>query len=1365
MDRIKSRQDAIHPGAFVRRNVIPEGMTVTKAARLLGVGRPALSNFLNGNAELSPEMAVRLERAFGADSVELIELQARFNLNEETEEKESVVSGVYAPELAKIRTTHIHTWAAKKKARHQLPALVRRLVHSTGLNLTRVRFGAFDNAEDRGLDGQVETSTATSWIPSGKSVWQVSCREDVSKKAEEDYVRGMELVPTKEMRTTTFVFVTAREWTKREEWEKEKTAIGHWKEVRAYDADDLEQWLEQSAPAQIWFAERLDRSVSGYRSIEQCWREWTEDCEPSLWPALFAPSVKRFAKEFAGWLSDESDRPFVLAADSQEEAQAYLRCLAKSQETDSPGLADRMIVFDTPKALERLKSVDRLPIIAIASTPKVERKIGFLRRRCRRVIIRPRNSVYGDPNIELDRLDFLDFHKALVSIGYGYEEIERLARESACSPTILRRRVSKIPGVQTPSWAGDVKIARKLIPATMVGVWNSAAPGDRAAVLCFLRGVDYARVEVDLAQLLDLEDPPLWLAGDYQGVVSRIDALFGIASFVTRTDLDNFFSVAKDILCKNETSANSKSESVLAAEAPQNAPSHSDALRNGIRETLILLAVYGNRLFHRRLGFEAESEVESFVKKLLSPFEQDQIKLYGTALPDFAEAAPEVVLSLIETDIRKPKPVMCELMKTPRHIILSHPLRTPLLWTLQVLAWNSQRFPRVVGILAKICEVSANQSEDNWSPKPQETLASFFDSGIPQTAATLNQRAQALEAIRRTYPTIGWSICIGQLDGSVLSGPNCRPRWRDDGQRSAWQISEAERRESIRRAIDLLLNWDLYDEDMLGDLVERLPKFNETSQLRIWDRIEKWADADPSDAAKASLRERVQDCAHLRHELEETIAHPQKEFQVLKELLPNDLILRHDWLFKSEWIDLPPIDTGDDEFDDDESDQRVRELRVEALCEIWSKHGYEGVNGLLKKNETTSDLIGELMTAILTARHDTAEFFHACLNEATACDSSSQRFCLAGFLRKTDASLVEALIDEIERSGPPDRFTTLLVCMPFRATTWRRLDDSPSEIQIKYWKRVEPRTWGDTPAKEINESVDKLLAVGRAAAAFRAAFVAWDRVETSLLIRLLEALPVATAGGFPNNSLIDAHNISTAFDELDRRTGVLLEDKAKLEYVNFSRLERSKRGISNLERFIADSPHSFVREVVFSCGRDDSGVDPPEFRIVDPDQKLAMARQAQRVLNRLSYIPGTDSTGKIDVIKLMSWIATVRTLCKQYGRARTGDQEIGRLLAQAPFDQDYVWPCRAVCEALKDMESEEVGESFVIGVLNRRGVYMGGKGGDKEREHMERFSRWASELGTEYPFAASLLNRLAAYYKKEAGWQDTETELLRRLSV
>ncbi len=54
-----------HPGDFIRTEVIEElGLSVTEAAESLGVRRATLSDLLNGNAALSPEMALRIEKAF-----------------------------------------------------------------------------------------------------------------------------------------------------------------------------------------------------------------------------------------------------------------------------------------------------------------------------------------------------------------------------------------------------------------------------------------------------------------------------------------------------------------------------------------------------------------------------------------------------------------------------------------------------------------------------------------------------------------------------------------------------------------------------------------------------------------------------------------------------------------------------------------------------------------------------------------------------------------------------------------------------------------------------------------------------------------------------------------------------------------------------------------------------------------------------------------------------------------------------------------------------------------------------------------------------------------------------------------------------
>jgi len=72
-----------HPGQFIRMEVIePLNLTITKAARILGVTRPALSALLNCRAALSPEMALRIEKAFGPKMDTLLRMQAAYEIAE-----------------------------------------------------------------------------------------------------------------------------------------------------------------------------------------------------------------------------------------------------------------------------------------------------------------------------------------------------------------------------------------------------------------------------------------------------------------------------------------------------------------------------------------------------------------------------------------------------------------------------------------------------------------------------------------------------------------------------------------------------------------------------------------------------------------------------------------------------------------------------------------------------------------------------------------------------------------------------------------------------------------------------------------------------------------------------------------------------------------------------------------------------------------------------------------------------------------------------------------------------------------------------------------------------------------------------------
>ncbi|MCY4593809.1 MAG: HigA family addiction module antitoxin [Bryobacterales bacterium] len=80
---IKVNMTPSHPGGFIRTEIIEElGLSVTEAAAILGVRRATLSDLLNGNASLSPEMALRMEKAFSVSMEMLLRMQAWFDASQ-----------------------------------------------------------------------------------------------------------------------------------------------------------------------------------------------------------------------------------------------------------------------------------------------------------------------------------------------------------------------------------------------------------------------------------------------------------------------------------------------------------------------------------------------------------------------------------------------------------------------------------------------------------------------------------------------------------------------------------------------------------------------------------------------------------------------------------------------------------------------------------------------------------------------------------------------------------------------------------------------------------------------------------------------------------------------------------------------------------------------------------------------------------------------------------------------------------------------------------------------------------------------------------------------------------------------------------
>ena len=1350
------------PGAVIKERVIPQGMTVREAAKRLGVGRPALSNLLHGHSALSPDMAVRLEKAFGADREKLLELQAACDRYDLDGNERTIPVSAYAPPFLPdpIKARNIAEWATDDiGARSLLPVLLRKLVHSTGRDLRRVDFPGYDNAERKGWDGSIEAGAATPWIPRGTSRWEFGVSRNPRSKANNDYTTGIGSASSDE----TFIFVTPQNWPGKTDWANGKQADARWGDVRAYDASDLEQWLEHAIPAQIWLAERLGRPTDGFETLDRFWKRWAEASDPPLTPAIFQPAIAGHRDMIGNWLAKDCERPLVVTADSSDEAIAFLSRMFRPDEMVA-GNEDLAVVFHSAPILRKLASSET-PFIPVVHTEEAEAELSpiiYRRRHC--IVVRLRNTVDSKPDIDLRQLNRDVFDKALEDMGVDGDR-DRLARESGCSPTVLRRRLSRIPAIRTPAWATDSETARDLIPMALIGAWHIDSGAD-ARILSTLAGKPSEEIERLIVRLRDYDDSPVWSVARYRGIVSKRDAIFAISNRIIEKDLTEFFQLAEHVLAEEDPALELPETRRWAAKIYGKVRDHSNALREGVRETLIMLSVHGNDLFRRRLGIDIEARVADLVRTLLTPLTIEKLLSHDGELPYYAEAAPDVFLNIIEEDLRRPQPAVFGLLTPVKNSPFSRLPRSGLLWALECLAWRN--LGRVSPILARLSSIEIH---DNYMNKPIASLRAIYCFWLPQTVAPLGDRIRSLEVLVKEFPDIGWNICMAQLgSGPQMSTFNYRPRWRNDAPVTGYlPVTEQDRRAFVRKSLDLALDWPTHDHKTLGDLVEWIAELPDEDRARVWSLIDAWADSYPDDRDKADLRKRIRQCARRGQQFGLTAEMTARARMTYERLEPNDPVSRYAWLFaESAWLyanSRAEISAGEDEdesLDHDKRMERVYRRRAEAIGEIWEKCGFSGVVEISSRSGSAY-AVGHALASSIPDTRIRVDFLRQCLFDADG-GKREMEACMRGFLRAIDDDDTrKAIMLAAGKRVATDRIIRLLQCAPFGRRTWRLLDPYPQDVRDWYWREVTPELARyDEP--EINELVDRLIGVDRPMPAFHAAKFNWSHVETSRLKRLLFSVIAAKPDPIVSHG-IGGHEVSEALNSLDGRVGVSAWEMAELEFAFLRSLDDSEHGIPNLERHVAEAPIFFVRTLALAFKRRDGREDPSDLRIEDQERRAALAPSAFDLLNRIGRIPGSGSDGKIDPGALTSWVIEVRRLCAEYGRAENGDWYVGQLLSKAPAGEDGSWPCPPVCETMQKIVSPEICEGFIAGARDARGAYFRDpdEGGRQERELANRYRKYAELRAIDYPYVSAILERIADSYTREAVLQDDNTEIDRRL--
>lgn len=1363
-------QSGVHPGHYIRKEVLPKGMTVTRAAKLLGVGRPALSNLLNGKAALSENMAVRVERVFDIDSQFLINLQSKYELEQES--LKSKIVGVHAPSLVEIKATEIEHWGSSKTvARELLPVLVRRLIHSTGLGLTLVDFPGHEQIQRSGWDGEVMSSVATPWIPEGRSGWEISCQQTISTKAKEDYEKRIESVPLRIRRQMTFVFVTSGNWSDKKSWVEDRNAEENWKEVRVIDASDLEQWLEQSDVDQVWLAEKFDRSIDGFETVEKAWNRWSEASNPKIVPFIF-PLGKADFDRFSDWVVAPPEAPFIVSADTSQEALASVCCLINHTSNNCDVPSNRALVLNTTDALERFTEYSAIqPRIAIIHDTALEEKVGGFFRRCHIALAKPNSQIVAMSNlnkknhVRIGLPSWRRFNQALRDMGIAENKVQKYANESGRSPTVLQRLMSPIARINNPSWCKDTKTARIMLPFALVGIWQRDNPIDLQVIHRLSQTSNDEDLEDKVMEILNMSESPLWSVGNLCGVVSRIDAFFGVCKAMRRVDFERFLEVAFSVL---ETAHPSMTPTYVNT-STIGLGVHSKMLRKGVRESLSILSVHGNALLNSSLNMNVKQRISSLVNRVLSTLTIGNIKKRMEDLPDLAEAAPEEFLRFVERDFQNQDQsiVLSLLRRSDDDFFNEESKRCHLLWALERLAWKN--LGRVAQILARLSSIPIH---DNLHDRPINSLLSFYRWYWPQTSATLSERIQSLNTLVQNFPEIGWHVCTAQFRGlPAVAWPTSRPQWRDD----ATDLEEPTSydRENFRKnALEQILKWPTdYSWDMLETLLELLPNFCGDHQLKVWRLVKTRIKKEKDDLGIATLRERLRQSVTTSYgwyRLDECEVSPkiiEEAKTLVKCLKPDNLVREHAWLFESFHVELSNHLGQLSSFNYEEEQEAVRKLRADAVKEIWEARGTGGIIDLMKICSVYPTL-GQALFDVFPDVQGKLEFLSQYINGESYKNANRDGF-IRHFLQSLDEEDLFKLLDSTLLDSDSEQKLWLIGCAPCCERTWSHLNKLDQKSQREYWKTVNFEDSSDCSTEELTLILNNFLEVGRAEDAFTGARRNWKRIDTQRICRILFEYAQLHVAQFAHYSA-QGYYIAKAVKEVSRRSDAVPMDILLLEWVFLPVFEREVQARLLLERTLASSPHFFAWILMIRAEMIHELDETTGFTKMLDSKLVSDARsRAFQLLERWSYIPGIKENGNVNEDELIHWIQTVRGMCDPDNLSIDCDRYIGQILARGPADPDGIWPCKAVSTALEETKTALIEESFVWSTILSRGVYGRelGEGGDQERTLSQQYQDWAIERRAEYPFVGSCLQNVANYYDTQAQETDREAELEHRLGI
>lgn len=1252
-----------------------------------------------------------------------------------------------------IDAEDLSNWANLIDGVVSLPTLLSHLIRATHGSDVELRFPSDEGVRHAGWDGRTRTDTGSLYVPTGDAGWEIgSQRSNIAQKATEDYKKRTAAPDPLTPADATYIFVTPRHWSKKDEWIKARLDEGAWRDVRVYDANDLIHWLEITPAVGLWLATRLGKPPAGTSELEKLWHEWSLATQWPLTEELVLSDRDQDAVEVLRWLRGEPSVLSLQSTTTDEVAAFFHATLGMFPDDIAAAYRTRSLVVPSPDSARALATAPA-PLILLLTEPEpglartlVEHGHYVLQAYDERPISRGDVRVLARPSRE-------GIASALTAAGIAEPRARALARDSARNLAVLRRLIPSAPS-RLPNWAKEPP-PHALLAALLVGGWNEEMEADRAR-LAELADQPYESVIAALAPYIGEFDSPLQKIGPTWRIASPQDAWFPLAPYLTSADITRFEAAAHAVLGSADPRFEMDPSERWMASVRGVERDYSGLMRHGIGQVLILLALWGDKA---RMVSDASGRADAIVGKLLHNADQQRWWSLSREFRLLAEASPDAFLTAIENSLDQNDPPIRALFGADDGGMFGTEHLSDLLWALEALAWSPDLMPRVSHVLARLDAI--DEPPGRYANRPANSLREIHLLWAPQTNATLDQRLRALDFVRKRERRTAWKLMLSVLPhGHDISSPSSMPRWRDYSTDKVEAVTWGLIARGAAAISERVIEDVGIDAERWSALLDRLADLAPDPEAAL-------AALDAAERQMTDKADRGQLWKSLRRVLNHHRGFPDADWSLSGDVLdrlektyerftPLDHFERVAWLFEHA-VALPRLSEGWVGADRD-----VDQARRHAAGELFSERGVAAILELARLVDT-GGIVGKAIYEAGLSELD----FDALIEAAVRSEDPRERNVAHGLIisayRDRGEPWGEVFIAKAKAEGWGDTaLLTILRAFPVQRWTWEQAAKVGTEMEESYW-RLAPVYWMSEDSDDVAFAIRKLISVGRARHALPLAGRGNKvHLPSDLLVDVLReaAHQPFDNDGDHNEGTMFQHYVGEILEVLDDRDDVTETDMVKLEWAYLAILAHSRRPAKVLLKALSEQPALFV-EMLSAVFKSSDERDRAEEREIT-EQSRAIAHQAYRLLDLWNRLPGTRDDGTIDGEVLEAWVKDARSLAKAVGREDIAEGRIGNMLSASPIGTDGNWPAEPVRDVIDLFRSKAMIDGFWIGKSNRRGVTsrMPRDGGRLERQEAKTYRDWANAISFEHPHTAKALNMLADSYERHALREDEDAERL-----